>query len=535
MTEGAGTTGKEAPTPKDWEAILNELPAHKIYDEFKKDDKINSYSSFCELKDSFIKNYDNFEDLCKKFAYNLDRILSNQYAGKNMEHCILLKYWIYDELKKYIDGDKINVLPLTEKLKKLQYNIKDEKSVIFDCYDDYNDYKNDWEAEKYLSEYFINFHEIKKKNNPITKEKDKYIKYVEYIKKIYDEKKNKEHCCDLEYRHLYDHYFDCNPEYNPDNLLLKLKGESEKPNKEVQAREAKTKSLKQTGSGEDETEESDKYEIVIPNVPIGWNKRRYKQRSELYDVKCIMNYADRKNGYALVSCYNTGKKYPNAENIFRPTKEEDDFFDKIKKEKGGSRGREKTREGSQDSVRSKPVVTETSAEGRNKDGKSATPKSKIHVGIPEYLQGYSLLGEYIKERRNDTYGSYQPGREAAFTYSGSGRRFIPGVDETKVGWTYTKLENGKVTSVDEKVVEKYEIPVNGGGQNEGTTSTMTKSPTLEFSNTELPDGLEPTEVSMFKTPMFRGSTLAVLLVGIVFVFFIYYKVYDNYKMCAYIN
>ncbi|CAG9480889.1 unnamed protein product [Plasmodium vivax] len=493
MAPGAETDGKEAPTKRDWDDILKKLPAHKIYDEFKNVGIINNFSSsVCILESPLKERYKDFEDFegtCKKFAYNLDRILSNQYAGKNMEHCILLKYWIYDELKKYIDGDKINVLPLTEKLKKLQYNIKDEKSVIFDCYDDYNDYKNDWEAEKYLSEYFINFHEIKNKSNFSTEETDKYIKYVKYIKTIYDEKINKEHCCDLKYRHLYDHYFDCNPEYNPDNLLSKLNGESKKPNSEVQAREAKTKSLKQTGSGEDETEESDKYEIVIPNVPIGWNKRRYKQRTELYDVKCIMNYADRKNGYALVSCYNTGKKYPNAEYIFRPTKEEDAFFAKIKEEKKRGMGREATREGSQDSVPSKPGVTETSAEGRKNDGNSATPKPKIHVGIPEYLRGYSLLGEYIKERSNDTYGSYQPGREAAFTYSGSGRRFIPGVNETQVGWTYTKLENGKVKSVVEADVEKHVIPVNGGGQNEGTTSTITESPSTEWL-----DGSELTEV-----------------------------------------
>ncbi|EDL42288.1 hypothetical protein PVX_005055 [Plasmodium vivax] len=534
MAPGPAKAENEAPPSKDRDDILNQLPVNTIYNEFENVDNINNYSNFCKLtqtiKDKYT-DFEKFEDLCKKFAYSLDRIFSNKYKGKNMEHCILLKYWIYDEIKKIFSaGDKLNVLFLTEELKKLQYNIQKEESVIFDCYDDYNDYMSNWEVERNLFEYFISFHKIKNKSNFSTEETDKYIKYVKYIKTIYDEKINKEHCCDLKYRHLYDHYFDCNPEYNPDNLLSKLNGESKKPNSEVQAREAKTKSLKQTGSGEDETEESDKYEIVIPNVPIGWNKRRYKQRTELYDVKCIMNYADRKNGYALVSCYNTGKKYPNAEYIFRPTKEEDAFFAKIKEEKKRGMGREATREGSQDSVPSKPGVTETSAEGRKNDGNSATPKPKIHVGIPEYLRGYSLLGEYIKERSNDTYGSYQPGREAAFTYSGSGRRFIPGVNETQVGWTYTKLENGKVKSVVEADVEKHVIPVNGGGQNEGTTSTITESPSTEWL-----DGSELTEVSMFKTPMFRGSTLAVLLVGIVFVFFIYYKVYDNYKMCVYIN
>ncbi|GAB69996.1 hypothetical protein PCYB_007450, partial [Plasmodium cynomolgi strain B] len=99
-----------------------------------------------------------------------------------------------------------------------------------------------------------------------------------------------------------------------------------------------------------------------------------------------------------------------------------------------------------------------------------------------------------------------------------GRRFSPEVDAKKVTWTYTKLENGKITFVDEKSVGKYEIPVNEGSQNKGTTSTTTKSPNTEFSNTELPDNSEPTKTSIFKTPMFRGATLAVLLVGIVFVF-----------------
>ncbi|KNA00231.1 hypothetical protein PVNG_05399 [Plasmodium vivax North Korean] len=511
--------------------ILNELPVNKIYEEFKKVNGTNKYSNICTLEKPLKDNYKDFGEICEHFAYNLDRILSNEYNEKKIERCILLKYWIYDKLKnKYGTDNKIKVLPLTEQLKKLQYNIKDEKSVKFDCYDDYNDYMSKWEVERDLFEYFINFDEIKKRDNLASEEDKKYIQYVQYIKTLYDEKIDKEHCCDLDYRHLYDHYFDCNPKYDPNHLLLKFKDIEKMPEKEVEVKEDKKTSSEKGASVNFSTEALYTPDIVIPNVSRGWNKRRNKLRTKLHNVKCIVNYADRKDGYALVSCYNPGKKYPNVENIFRPTVEEDKFFDENKKEKGRDRSRETTRGDSQDSVRSTPGVTETSAEGPNQDGNSATPKSKIHDGIPEYLQGYSLLGEYIKERRNDTYGSYQPGREAAFTYSGSGRRFIPGVDETKVGWTYTKLENGKVTSVDEKVVEKYEIPVNGGGQNEGTTSTMTKSPTLEFSNTELPDGLEPTEVSMFKTPMFRGSTLAVLLVGIVFVFFIYYKVYDNYKM-----
>ncbi|GAB69915.1 hypothetical protein PCYB_006640, partial [Plasmodium cynomolgi strain B] len=203
-------------------------------------------------------------------------------------------------------------------------------------------------------------------------------------------KKNKEHCCDLEYRQHYDHYFNCKPEYDPNHLLLKFKVIREIPEKKVHVTEAKKKSLGPSGSGEDSTEESDKYDIVYPDVPIGWNKRRNKHRTKLHNVKCLVNYVDRKDGYALVSCYNIGKKYPNVENIFRPTKEEDEFYAKIKEEKG-VRGRVTTRGDSEDSVHSEPGVTETSAEIRNKYGNSATPKSKIHVGIPIYLQGYSLL------------------------------------------------------------------------------------------------------------------------------------------------
>ncbi|GAB69907.1 hypothetical protein PCYB_006560, partial [Plasmodium cynomolgi strain B] len=267
MTPGAGRARNEATTKTDWEDILNKLPAHKIYDEFKKVDNINNYSSVCNLESPLKDKYKNFEDLCKKFAYHLDYIFSNKYEEKNVEYCILLKYWIYDEIKKFNENGKkdIDVFVLTEKLRKLQYTIKNEESVIFDCYDDYNDYKNNWEVEKDLAEYFINFHEIEKRNNIVTEEKTKYIKYLEHIKTLYEEKKNKEHCCDLKFRHLYDHYFNCNPEYDPDNLLLKFNVISEIPQKKVQVAEVKEKSLGPNGSGEDSTEESDKYDIVYPD------------------------------------------------------------------------------------------------------------------------------------------------------------------------------------------------------------------------------------------------------------------------------
>ncbi|GAB65365.1 VIR-like CYIR protein [Plasmodium cynomolgi strain B] len=184
-----------------------------------------------------------------------------------MDYCILLKYWVYDQIKKFNKNGKkdIDVFVLTEKLRKLQYTIRNEESVNFECYDDYSDYFSNWEEEKALYEYFVNFKEIIDSSKPDNTGENKYIPYIQYIVKLYKKKTTEEGCCNTKCHHPCDHYFNCDPEYDPENLLLKLKA--------------------------------------------------------------------KEKGYALVSCYNIGKKYPNVENIFRPTKKRKNFILKRSKQK----------------------------------------------------------------------------------------------------------------------------------------------------------------------------------------------------------
>ncbi|SCO71498.1 VIR protein [Plasmodium vivax] len=506
-------------TTNQWDSVLNGLTSHKIYDEFNREDKISNYSNaYCITNGTTSTNYPGFEKICKKFSVNLGNIFLNQYKENTMDYCILLKYWIYDQIKKInIESKKnMNAFVLTEKLRKLQYTIKNEESVIFECYDDYSDYLSNWEEEKALYEYFVNFKEITNSYKPDDTGKNKYTDYVEYIVGLYKKKTTKEGCCNTKSHHPCDHYFNCNPEYDPEKLLLKLKGEKAEASQKSPNRGAQATISGSDGRSANSTEDSNVNKIVLPEVPIGWNKRRHKYITKMNNVKCITNYAAKEKGYALVSCYNIGKKYPNVENIFRPTKEEEYFYSKKVEAEGGSVEGSKIRWIHYDSEASDKEI---SYAGLGGDKNAVSKKSKTHVGIPAYSQGYTLLSDYIKDRRNDKYGDYQPGREVAYIYSGLGRRFYPGVKIKDVPCAYIKMKDGEKTDcVKEDAIKDYEVSKNQGELNSRREESIT-----EFSKIDSSGELEPAEESIFKTPMFRGGTFALLLVGVVLVFFIYFK------------
>ncbi|KNA00827.1 variable surface protein Vir12g [Plasmodium vivax North Korean] len=522
-----------APITNKWDKVLEGLTSDKIYKDFDKDENTGNYNKDCEQKIIGDNACPDFQKICKKFARNLEDIFCKKHGGNTVNYCILLKYWVYEQIKKICKSNENNIKlsPFTDKLKNVQYSIEKRSPVKFECYDYYNDYTDNWKDEKELYEYFINFDEI---NTRIIKKENgngDYKEYVEHIRDLYKEKKDKG-CCKIKYYHLCDHYFRCDPRYDPEVLLSKLKGStgekvssvSGKHGIDISEEIAEQKKYKY----EDEIYIPTGTDVVIPNVPLGWHKRKDKSKSRIQNVRCIMNYAAQNSKYALVSCYNFEKGYPDLEHIFRPTKEEEVFYSKLKENK---------EQGHYDNLSSSLVHRKSFPKGSNKNVKAAT-EPNITAVMPAWMHGYSPLGELIREKQSDYTVEPQKSRALTYTYAPIARSSDLNEGEfSRIPCIYIKInEKGEKECVKKEDLNKIQVFTNQELQNLGTEETVATSPATD-SHADESLGFFETIIgdSMFKTPMFRGATLAVLLAGMVFVFFIYYKVYDNYKMCAYIN
>ncbi|KMZ91854.1 hypothetical protein PVMG_00727 [Plasmodium vivax Mauritania I] len=235
------------------EGVLKELPSSKIYAKFNNDTGVQNYTcSHCETCSALKSNYDGLEDFCKKFEKSLNDISKPKVttaagsaneeggthgpAGKDKpeeignfkDNCLLLKYWVFDEINKMKNnkGTNVNIIPVIDKLDHIQYylNKKNNKNV---CHNNYYEYTNYSKEEKMLYEYFKDFDAIKNYINSVNNEEIKILSYINYIKAIYKKKKDEDHCCDKNYDLCYS-YFQCDPKYDPDNLLPMSKDKVEK-------------------------------------------------------------------------------------------------------------------------------------------------------------------------------------------------------------------------------------------------------------------------------------------------------------------
>ncbi|GAB69574.1 CYIR protein [Plasmodium cynomolgi strain B] len=116
-----GDSGKaQTQTTKNWEKELEGLPSHKIYEHFNEnDDTGNKYDKECKINGTDSINCTEFENICKKFANSLEDILCKKHGNDTINYCILLKYWVYEQIKQKCGNNNKNIKAvfLTEKLK----------------------------------------------------------------------------------------------------------------------------------------------------------------------------------------------------------------------------------------------------------------------------------------------------------------------------------------------------------------------------------------------------------------------------------
>ncbi|VUZ99964.1 PIR protein [Plasmodium vivax] len=211
------------------EDILKDLPAHKIYSElnekFQNEPKFDGY---CKRMHKFKKNDNEMKNLCKRIAYNLEKLSGILRKDANDVRCSYFNHWMYNEIWKLVltednyEIDKGAILKLTH----IGYDINKELSKSYCSYEYYEDYKfSQWKKMKNLHDYFKNFDQIKEKINSAGdkyKKDSKYIKYIKYISEIYDEHESE--CCGYEYDkdELCPTYFNCDDDLHPEKLLSLL-------------------------------------------------------------------------------------------------------------------------------------------------------------------------------------------------------------------------------------------------------------------------------------------------------------------------
>ncbi|SBS91344.1 PIR protein [Plasmodium ovale] len=211
----------ESPIDEDLEAILNNLPSKDLYKNFNEEKTDNTYTSACSKLGT---QNENLKNLCVKFVKNLKELSEKTNGDEKKNSAFYLTYWIYDEiwkifgLSEYAHGIRFSDLLYVGN----KFYYEKTNSVFLHHYDP--DFK-EWREMKYLHDYFKNVQTISdcKTSNG---ECNKYIKYVSYIKDIYEN--HYRNCC------IYfmgcDRYFDCKKEYHPKYILQKLKnGKAEIP------------------------------------------------------------------------------------------------------------------------------------------------------------------------------------------------------------------------------------------------------------------------------------------------------------------
>ncbi|GAW84557.1 variable surface protein [Plasmodium gonderi] len=453
-----------------WDHVLKGLSSDKIYDEFNKGANTYSNKDVCKICEQNKMEFPGFEEFCKKFARNLDDILGMAIGGKSKEKCIFLKYWAYSEIKKMENhqGKDNNVLALIDHLYNMRYCIKKNEQVKYSCYYYYDDYNGNWENEKFLYEYFINFHEIKKEiEHKKDGNKSKFEEYLRHINKLYKKIKEQNSCCGINYD-LCSDYFKCNEEYDPKILLSELSRkilEDKKGKKQEGESSPANESATEPPSGKSVSDEPLKNYIT-----------------KMYNTRCITNYALKKDHYAFVSCYRSGKGYLDVEHIFKPTEEENQFYSKLRE-----------------------------------NSKYSTEKSRHNIGIPATLQGYAALGEFIREGANEERGKYELGRNVAYMFSDSGRKGNLGRKDKTVMCSNIEInKDGTAICVQTEAVNFDNKKDQKGSSTVLYNATGNALTENNFYNLD-------SENITFTTILPRVVTSALLAAGTLFVCFLYYK------------
>ncbi|SCA81865.1 Plasmodium vivax Vir protein, putative [Plasmodium vivax] len=211
-------------------SILGNTTSYQIYKKFDEEKDLEEHNTLCkEFRSLNEKKDGNGEKTCKKIAKNLKKLSDLASTVKYRDRCLHYKYWIYDQIWKESNKEGNDVGSVINKFLNIQTSVT---KSLGKYYCPYNFHRRnltelrEFREEKHLYEYFKHYNTLNRQISTSDANEEtysKYLKYLEYIKDIYIKHKN-DSCCD--YYGLIGncyHYFKCEEDYNPNNLLCKLK------------------------------------------------------------------------------------------------------------------------------------------------------------------------------------------------------------------------------------------------------------------------------------------------------------------------
>ncbi|SBS89761.1 PIR Superfamily Protein, partial [Plasmodium ovale curtisi] len=221
-------------SPSEMDDILKETPSYKLYKEFEKKVEADTEKKYCTEIFKEVNKYQNEGiDICKKIINNFNKLYKNEIKTSVDNPCLHYKYWVYHEIWKLIisQSEQGNAKEIINKFLDIQKgkNVysSDAKKVCH-YYFIFNDFieLNSKKEEKDLHDYFKYYHTIYENISAHISDKEKYKKYIQYIYELYKRHKIDWKCCDASYGvdPLCRHYFKCEEEYNPSDLLEILNG-----------------------------------------------------------------------------------------------------------------------------------------------------------------------------------------------------------------------------------------------------------------------------------------------------------------------
>ncbi|GAW80434.1 variable surface protein [Plasmodium gonderi] len=202
--------------------ILKDLDANKIYIKLNSIQTNNTYDEYCKGISTSNHTNDDIKNLCYKLVWNMINLSTRLNDVNDNDKLSYVLYWLYDEIWKiYKNYKTTNVHDAFYNIVDLVYKINEQLNkyhyVPFTNYD-----LTEWKKEKYLHDYFKNFNLLKPDVD--TNKIVGYCKYILHIINLYESEK--ENCCfiqDSKLKGFCNHYFNCDPEYNPRDLFNTLK------------------------------------------------------------------------------------------------------------------------------------------------------------------------------------------------------------------------------------------------------------------------------------------------------------------------
>ncbi|CAG9478293.1 unnamed protein product [Plasmodium vivax] len=257
----------------DLKSVLGNTISYKIYEKFDKADSSTKYNKYCsDLKlIQKLGNEDTNKSDCKKIARNLDTLHELAKEVNYQDRCLHYRYWIYNKIFKLVNPGNNKVEEAIKYFLELHKHVSKKLknySCPFDFYRINLHELKEFNEEKYLYEYFKYYHIIEDKITSDDTGKEKYKKYLTYIKEIYEKHKDG-YCCD-DYGLIDNcyHYFICDRDYNPNKLLCKLEGDKHGPNCDLETKDL-LESKKQSGDPEDlKSKEIEPYYFSCKEIKI---------------------------------------------------------------------------------------------------------------------------------------------------------------------------------------------------------------------------------------------------------------------------